>query len=183
MELVEKKVIFSAPPFRVEALTLHFDGKPASHPYYRLECADWVNVLPITADGKAVLIRQPRPGPMRRTLEIPGGVVDPGEHRDTTMAAARELEEETGYVSQRILSLGSVSPNPAIMTNRIHLFVALGCAPAEARQHHPDPEEDIEIELVPVEELEQLVRTGAIDHALCALCIMLAGKYLPKGRL
>jgi ADP-ribose pyrophosphatase len=178
MELTHKKVVLKTYPFNVEELTLNVDGRQLPHPYYRLQCADWVNVLPITADGRAILIRQHRAGAMKSVLETPGGMIDQHELKDPTMAAVRELEEETGFSSQRVLSLGSMNPNPAIMTNRCHFFVALSCAPVLDRKHFPDAEERISVELVPVAELEDLVRTGRIDHGLCALCIMLAGKYL-----
>ncbi len=70
------------------------------------------------------------------------------------------------------------NPNPAIMTNKLHMFLALGCSPAENRKHFPDEDERIKIEVVPVAELENLVRYGRIDHALACLTIFLAGKYL-----
>lgn len=177
MELVGKKIILKTHPFSVEELALSRDGQPFSHPYYRLDCPDWVNVLPITSDLKAVLIRQARPGSMKRVLETPGGVMDAHE-RDSTMAAVRELEEETGYTTQRVLPLAVLNPNPAIMTNRCHYFLALNCHLNPTRQHFPDAEERIEVELYDVTELDQLVRSGMVDHSLSALCIMLAGKYL-----
>jgi ADP-ribose pyrophosphatase len=177
-ELLQNKKVLETYPFSVEELQiLNKRTATETHPFYRLSCPDWVNVLPVTADGHAVLIDQPRVGPFRNVLEIPGGVIDPGE-RDPTMAAARELEEETGFTSQRILSLGKLNPNPAIMTNNVHMFLALGCIPAVNRKHFPDEFEEIEVKLVPVGELEDMVRHGRIDHALCGLTIMLALKYL-----
>ena len=104
-------------------------------------------------------------------------MVDPGE-KDVTMAAVRELEEETGYTSQRILPLGSLNPNPAIMTNRCHFFLALGCYLNPDRKHFPDAEEFIEVVETDVTDLEQMVRFGEINHSLAALCIMLAAKYV-----
>ena len=168
------------PIFNVEALHLNCDGQPLSHPYHRLTCPDWVNVLPITADGQAVLIKQPRAGSLTICTEIPGGMVDPHE-KDPTLAAARELEEETGYTSQRILPVGALNPNPAIMNNRCHFFVALGCTLNPDRQHFPDREERIEVKLVPAKDLGHMVRTGQIDHSLCVACILLAGKYVDIG--
>ena len=180
MRLLEKKTVFSSRPFDVEEMVVANDDAPIDHPYYRIVCADWANVLPITFDGKAVLIRQVRAGSMKATLEVPGGVIDESERRDPMMAAARELEEETGFTSQRILPLGALNPNPAIMTNRVHFFLALSCEFSQNRKHFPDAEERIETVLVPVAELDQMVRTGQIDHALSALCITLAMKYLNK---
>ncbi len=180
MRLIDKKIVFSSRPFQVEELRVAQGEKELENPYYRLACPDWANILPVTHDGRAVLIRQVRAGSMKATLECPGGVIDEKEMRDPMMAAVRELEEETGFTSQRILPLAALNPNPAIMTNRVHLFLAMACAPNGSRQHFPDPEEQIETVLVPVGELDQMVRTGQIDHALSALCIQLGLKYLTK---
>ncbi len=146
-------------------------------PYHRLRCPDGFNILPITKENMAVLIRQPRAGTLSVLLETPGGVIDDGE-KDPTMAAARELEEETGYCTQRIIPLASINPNPAIQTNICHFFLGLSAELAEVRSRFPDSDESIEVALTPVGELDHLVRTGQINHALSALTIMLAMKYI-----
>jgi 8-oxo-dGTP pyrophosphatase MutT (NUDIX family) len=177
MKVIEKRLVLKTHPFEVEELRLEVRGRESSHSWHRLVAPDWVNVLPVTVDRQALLIRQPRAGVLKTLLECPGGVMDPGE-KDPTLAAARELEEETGYHSQRLLALGAMHPNPALLSNRMHFFLALGCTPAADRRRFPDPDEAIEVVPVPVGDLDDLVRTGRIDHALCALCIMLAQKYL-----
>lgn len=160
--------------FRVEKLQL--EGRP----FYRLVVPDWVNIVPVTAQGKVLLVQQFRAGIEATTLETPGGVVDAGE-KDVTMAAVRELEEETGYTSHNILPLAALNPNPAIMTNTVHFFLALNCEPALPRQHFPDAGElDLQTQTVARAELDMLVRSGRINHCLSALAIMLAQKYLPK---
>lgn len=181
MELKDKKTVLVTRPFTVEEVRFEFEDLKPDHSYYRLACPDWVNVLPILADGRAVLIEQPRIGPMTTVLETPGGVMDSHE-RDPTMSALRELEEETGLTSSRILSLAAINPNPAIMTNTCHFFVALGCTPVIDRKHHPDSDERISTKIVGVDELEFLVRTRQINHALSALCIMLAQKYIGNAK-
>lgn len=175
----EIKAVLKTIPFTVESLSLYDlkKQKNTEHPYHRLNCPDWVNVLPITPDGQAVLIRQSRAGAMQDTLEIPGGQLDPGE-RDPTLAATRELEEETGYFTRTVLPLGAINPNPAIMTNTVHMFLALNAIPNPQRKLFPDDGEDIEVVTVPTNELDQLVRLRRIDSALAALTIMLAGKYV-----
>ena len=180
-EVKDIRVLLKTIPFNVEELDLVGRGGALSHPYHRLACGDWVNILPVTSDGKAVLIRQPRAGSLSVTLEVPGGMVDPGE-KDFMLAGLREMEEETGFTSQRVLPLASINPNPAIMNNRCHFFVALNSVLNPSRKHFPDAEEDIEIELVPVQDLDHMVRTGQINHALAALCIMMAAKYFPVAR-
>lgn len=172
--LSDSKTILTTIPFAVEELQF---SPPKAHPYHRLKCPDWVNILPITSDHRAVLIRQYRAGALSYVLETPGGVMDTNE-KDPTQTAIRELEEETGFTSQRVLPLATLNPNPAIQYNRNHFFLALGCHPNPERRHFPDVDEDIKVELVPVADLDHMVRTGQINHGIAALCIMLAGKYI-----
>ena len=179
MKIYDRRTLLKTPIFEVEQFSLQDQPGPSEHPWYRLLASDWVNVLPVTPDGQALLIRQPRAGVLRHILECPGGTLDEGE-TDPTLAAARELEEETGHRSTRILSLGSIHTNPAIISNRIHFFLALDCKIPSDRRHFPDPSESIEIVAVPLQELETMVRTGQVDHALCALCILLARPYLQE---
>ena len=178
-DLLEQKHVLKTVPFTVEELSLRdrSTGKNVHHPYHRLLAADWVNVLPVTSDRQVVLIRQSRAGTLGEELETPGGMIDPGE-RDPTMAAVRELEEETGYSSQRLIPLGAINPNPALFNNRLHMFLAFNCELPENRKHFPDQGESIKVELFPIAELDQLVRYGRINSCLCALTILLAQKYL-----
>lgn len=84
--------------------------------FYVVHSRDWVNVLAVTTDKQLVLVNQFRFGIDDFSLEIPGGVIEPGE--DPVKAGLRELEEETGYVGGNARLLASVHPNPAIMSNR-----------------------------------------------------------------
>ncbi len=172
MKTISHEKIYAAKVFEVE--NIHFENQ--KHPYTRLLSPDWVNVLAVTSEKKAIMIRQFRVGTLTDTLEVPGGCVDANE-KDTTMAALRELEEETGFTSARILPLGSLAANPALMNNKLHMFLAMNCVLNPDRQHFPDESENIKVELVPLEELEQLVRLGRVDHCLSALTIMMAKKY------
>jgi ADP-ribose pyrophosphatase len=138
------------------------DAEP--HAFHRIESIDWAQILPITSDGKAVLVRQYRHGAQRVTLEIPGGLIDPGE--DPATAALRECLEETGYRALEAQPLGVVNPNPALFGNRLHAFYAVGVELEGAVQN--TGAELTEAVLVPVAELEDLLLAGEIDHALVA---------------
>jgi ADP-ribose pyrophosphatase len=129
--------------------------------FYTLDCGSWVNVVPITPSGEVVLIRQYRHGTHQVHLEIPGGLVD---EADPEKAAVRELAEETGYEGTPVTFLGSVSPNPALFNNRCYTYLV-----ENVRKTRPvslDPNEDIEIELVPLVRIPSLIAEGHIDHAL-----------------
>jgi len=132
------------------------------HDFYILESSDWINVIPLTADDKVVMIRQYRHGSREVTLEIPGGLVDPGD--TPKKAAARELIEETGYQAKKWLRIGVVNPNPALFNNRCYTFLAQ--AIDKVTDPTPDQTEDIEVVLIPLTDIPKLILKGKIDHAM-----------------
>ena len=135
-------------------------GEP--HPFYRIESPPWVNIVALTEAEELVLIRQFRHGSRVVTLEIPGGLVDPGETPE--FAGGRELLEETGYRAGRLESLGSLNPNPALFANRVHMQVALNCV--QEQEIQTKSTEHTMVELLPLAELPGVLREGGIDHAL-----------------
>ena len=139
-----------------------FEPTGAEKDFVVLEFPDWVNIIPVTDDGRVVLIRQYRHGISAPTWEIPGGVIDPGE--EPRHAAVRELLEETGYAVENVKLLGRVSPNPAIQGNWSYSFLAEGCKFTGAR--HLDPFEDIEVKLFSLEEIPQLIRQEEICNSM-----------------
>ncbi len=165
---MERDWLFEHPLVQVDTVAVHTPGGLRHH--IRLHMGDWVNVLAITAGRQVVLVRQPRSGAGVETLEIPGGGVDPGE--DPATAALRELREETGFTAPagvEPVSLGWVWSNPAIQTNRTHLFLV---EPVEqGAEPDPDPGEDITVESVAASKVESLLDTGQIDHSLAVVTL------------
>ena len=153
--------------FSIKELRCRSPRTRLAHGFYVLESADWVNVIPITPDGEMVLIRQYRHGIREITLEIPGGMIDPGE--SPAEAAAREMLEETGYRSDPLIPLGRISPNPAIQSNWCYTFLAPNARPVAALSL--DHTEEIDVIIVPRAEIARLVATGAINHALVVVAL------------
>jgi 8-oxo-dGTP pyrophosphatase MutT (NUDIX family) len=161
-QVIETQDLEDCRVFRVRRSLARSPATGRVHPFFRLDAADWVNVVPVTHDDRVVMVRQYRIGADAVTLEIPGGIVDPGE--SPASAAARELFEETGCRAERIEPLGALNPNPALFGNRVHSFVARGVASAgEVRSGET---EETVVELVPLAEIPERVRRGEIDHAL-----------------
>lgn len=135
-------------------------GEPFS--FYVIESNPWVNIIPVTPEGRIVMIRQYRHGIRSSTLEVPGGLVDDGESpRD---AAVREMMEETGYISDDVVDLGSVAPNPAIQENRCYTYLARDVRATHEQQL--DHAEIIDILELDPEDIPALIRSGEINHAL-----------------
>lgn len=130
--------------------------------FYYLDTPDWVNVIALTKEGQMVLIEQYRHATKEVTLEIPGGMVDPGEAPQT--AALRELREESGYYSPEIEMIGSVTPNPAIINNRCHTALVTNAVGGHPLQQ--DSNEEIAVRLLSLDQVWQLTREGVIHHAL-----------------
>lgn len=127
-----------------------------------LESVDWVNVVALDGQGRSLMIRQFRFGVGYTTLETPGGMVDPGE--DSKTAAARELLEETGYVSQQWTYLGAVEPNPAYHNNLCHHWLAEDVHKADSQDLGDG--ESIAMQFMTQDEVRTNVLNGVLKHSL-----------------
>jgi ADP-ribose pyrophosphatase len=143
-----------------------------------LESVDWVNVVPVTRDGRAVMVNQYRFGIGATTLETPGGMIDAGE--DSLMAARRELLEETGYGGGHWHYLGAVEPNPAVHDNVCHHWLADGVECLA--EPTPGDGEAIGVELCTLEDLQQAVADGRLRHVLALSALSRVYPLWPLAR-
>jgi len=169
-DVIKSEIIYRCHIFSVRRDQSRSQGTGQTHDFHVLETGDWVNVVPLTRDGRVIMVRQFRHGIRDLTLEVPAGLVD-GTDGAPADAAVRELREETGYASRRIAPLGVVHPNPAIMNNRCHMYVAYDVELAGEPQW--DTTEELAVETVPLDQVPELIRGGVISNALTVVAFHL----------
>jgi 8-oxo-dGTP pyrophosphatase MutT (NUDIX family) len=159
---LHSKILYACRIFTLKKEGYRSPRTGREHDFFLLDSADWVNVIPLTADGRVILVKQFRMGTKGFSLEIPGGMLDDGDH--PAGAAARELLEETGYAGEEPILLGVVHPNPAIQTNRCYTYLINNVVfKTSPRQ---DSTEDIQVQSAPLAHIPELIRKGKITHAL-----------------
>jgi 8-oxo-dGTP pyrophosphatase MutT (NUDIX family) len=150
-----------------------------AHDFYVLQLADAVHAIALTPDDRMVLVRQFRAASGHDSLEPPGGLLDPGE--DPCEAGARELLEETGYVGDPPVLLGTFWSNPSILTSRTATIVITNVR--RVAEPTLDHNEEVAVELVPAGEVPRMIQEGRIDHALCVAGLLWWLQSRPGGPL
>ncbi len=155
------------------------DGKPRMF-VNTFRFPDWCNVLAVTPEEKLVLVWQYRFGTGQMSLEVPGGVVDPGE--TPIDAARRELAEEAGYAlgPTGISLFSTVEANPAMQANLTHTFVARGVTASLETSF--DELEELEVCLVDLEDIPALIDEGVVRHVLVVAALETFARRLGIGR-
>lgn len=141
--------------------------------FYSISPAEWAIAMATTRENRWVMVQQYRFGSDEFTWEFPSGAAETGEA--PSEAAIRELREETGYTGSSPIYLGTVRPNPAIMSNSCSYFWIRNAA-----RTHPvewDPHEEIRVSEYSFAEVERMATAGEITHSL-----ILSGLYLFNAR-
>lgn len=136
-------------------------------------------VFALTPQEEIVFVRQYRHGVGEILLELPAGSFNP-ETESSESAAARELAEETGYVSEKMLPLATLYDSPVKDTNSVHLFVARNVVKKEEKIKL-DITEEIEVILIPISQAIERIIDGEICVAGSISGIFLALEYLRKN--
>ena len=158
-ETVSSKLLYKGTILSVRRDTVRLaTGKQATREV--VEHADSVAAVPLLDDGRVVLVEQWRHPVERALLEIPAGIVDPGEQPEQAMR--RELAEETGYAAGRLELLFSTYLAPGYSQELIHIFLAEDLQPAQAA---PDDDEIIRVKKVAFEDAVAACLRGELTDA------------------
>jgi ADP-ribose pyrophosphatase len=175
---IEEKILTSEPLYEGKLVKLYKDTVelPDGQRAYReiVKHPGAVAMVPLLPDGRVLLVRQYRTAAQRVLLEIPAGTLEPGE--DPLEAAARELQEETGYRPGKLVRLGAEYTAPGYTSELIHLFLA---TELETARLEADDDEFIEVVSLPFEEALRRVVAGEIPDGKTQVGLLLAARYLP----
>lgn len=135
-------------------------------------------VFPVTKNQEIVFVRQYRHATGEILLELPAGSFHP-EIEDAEVAARRELEEETGYVTEELVKLTTLYDNPIKDTNKIHLFLAKNVQ--LIGKQNLDITEEVEVVLIPIERLMIKINQGEIRVSGTIAAIFLGMNFLSRS--
>lgn len=135
-----------------------------------------VCVAAVDGSGAVALVRQFRYPFGQHLLELPAGKLEPGE--DPFHAAKRELSEETGLEADDWTDLGFLYVSPGISTEKIYIYLAAGLHQGKA---HPDPNEFLDVEWMPLRELVDMVLAGQVRDAKTVAGTLKAAAFLDRN--
>ncbi|WP_299032905.1 NUDIX hydrolase [uncultured Anaerococcus sp.] len=135
-----------------------------------------VGIIAFDGDNKLWMVSQYRKAIDKVTLEIPAGLVDPGELPIET--AKRELQEEVGFYPEKISYLFDMHASPGFTNDKLSFFVAEDLKESKLEQ---DEDENVESKSYPVEELYQMVENGEITDAKTIIAIFYALRRLNEA--
>jgi ADP-ribose pyrophosphatase len=165
-KLISSETVYRGRLFNIDVDTIELDGgitavrETLHHP-------GAVCMIPVSDDGRLLLVTQYRHAAGRRLLELPAGTLEPGEEPAT--AVARELQEEIGFRPGAIEAMGGFFVAPGYTTEYIHLYACTGLIPSRLTA---DDDEDIEVEISTVDEALASIESGEICDAKSVLGIL-----------
>lgn len=162
MDVVKSEVVQKYNVFSIQRLVVRSPDDGAERVYHVVQRPDSVQVVALTTNGHLLMVEQERQGTRQTSIEFVAGLLDEGETAQA--AAARELEEETGYRAAQWRELGWYYTDPAILTNKVFVFLAEGCE--RVGEVNQDAGEDVRSRLFDVADLPRMIDDGSITHGL-----------------
>ena len=175
--ILSRKTLMQLHAFDVERV--HFrlpDGRERD--YDLVQHANAVTILPVDDLGKVHLVRQYRIGAEREMLELPAGVMDPGEQPEVT--AHRELREEIGKDCGELIRLGGFYMAAGYSTEYMHVFLALNLKDSALEQ---DDDEFLTTVMLPLSEVMEMAQDGSLADGKSLSTLLLAMKELEARKL
>jgi 8-oxo-dGTP pyrophosphatase MutT (NUDIX family) len=160
--------------FRVRKDVVELPNGKIMYDYFLWLSGDVAMVVPVTADGEMILVRQYKYGADEMLVEFPAGYVEKGEEPE--IGAIRELEEETGYSAEKLELLAEFSSSPTKSDGRTFIYLARDAV--RNRETNPDISEDIEILVKPIDEVEKMIEKREVKVSDSVAAFFLAIKKL-----
>jgi 8-oxo-dGTP pyrophosphatase MutT (NUDIX family) len=171
-KVLTTQTVFERPWLKIRQERVRLAHGAEIEEFHVIESTDWTGIVALTDRRKLVLVEQYRHGISRVGLELPAGIIEPGE--TPRVAAERELLEETGYHAPEWQPLITVATEPSRHTSRAHFFVARG-AECVAKPS-PEPSEDIRVTLLEPEELLRTIGSERFTHGVHIAAVLLAAR-------
>ncbi len=162
-KVLARRYLDRVPWHTVRADTVQLPTGKIIPDYYVLEYPDWVGIIPVTRDGRIVMVRQYRHGSGKTSYELPAGVVEDSD-ADNLAAAHRELREETGYGNGNWELYSTISANPATHNNVTRIYLATDVEPLSAPSL--DEGEALTVHLFTPEAVLAMLERGEILQSL-----------------
>ena len=172
--IVKSDVIYSGKVFNIKVDQIEYNTgnkavrEVAEHPGGAV-------VVPVTEEGKIVMVTQHRFPVNEILLELPAGKLSKGE--DPKLCAVRELEEETGYKSDNVNELGSIFTTPGYSTEKLWIYLAKDLKPGN--HNREEGEFGMQVFELSLKEVEEKIYNGEIVDGKTICGIFLAKSYLP----
>ena len=176
-----EETIHSEPIFQGKIISLQVDtvsladGRSATREIVRHPGAAAVMAL---LDGKLLVVDQFRKPLEKFQIEIPAGKLDGNE--DPLAAAARELEEETGYKAKDLRLLSAFYTSPGFADEKLYLYFASELEPGKQQL---DEDEDIQVVAITLEQAEAYIAEGRISDAKTIMAVYAWKLYLHTGSI
>jgi len=171
--LIASEPVFDAGLLRVFRDRARSPRTGGERDFQVIRMVDWLTAIALTEDNQLVMVRQYRHGSREASLEVPGGLHDGDTATESVeQGAARELAEETGYRGGTWTFLGRLRPQPALLSNRVWIYLARGVQPTGLPDL--DAGEDIEVVLLDAREIPARIASGEINNAMTVAALALA---------
>lgn len=173
-KIIRRETVYSGRAFTVEKVFLHLPDQRESQ-YDLVQHSGAVTILPLDRNGTAWFVEQYRIGAQAHLLELPAGVLKPGE--DPGECALRELREEIGKSAHSLVKLGEFFMAPGYTTEKMHVYLARDLFEDPLQQ---DDDEFLHLVGIPIQDAYRLINDGKLIDGKSLAAFMLAQPVLSK---